>query len=109
MINSQGVVKRFRRIANSSTDPNAEGNDELDGKEVEVVPNSISHQYSTSPSQPPSRRFKSKVIPSTPRDFQQVLSTIPSSIPPPSPNSYTARPALVSPMRQSPILQPRYY
>ncbi|MBW0509498.1 hypothetical protein O181_049213 [Austropuccinia psidii MF-1] len=38
MINSQGVVKRLRRIADPPTNTNAEGSDELDGEEVEVVP-----------------------------------------------------------------------
>ncbi|MBW0466486.1 hypothetical protein O181_006201 [Austropuccinia psidii MF-1] len=96
-INIQGVVKRMRRIADSATNPNAEGSDELDGEEVEVVTNSIGHKSSTSPSQPSSRRFQSQVIPSTPRNFQPVLSTIPS----------TYRPALVLPVRPSPIPQPR--
>ncbi|MBW0578375.1 hypothetical protein O181_118090, partial [Austropuccinia psidii MF-1] len=37
-INTEGVVKRIRRISDSPTDPDAEGSDELDGEEVEVVP-----------------------------------------------------------------------
>ncbi|MBW0464443.1 hypothetical protein O181_004158 [Austropuccinia psidii MF-1] len=71
----------MRRIADSPTNPNPEGSDKLDGEEVEVVPNSIGHQYSTSPSQPASRRFQSQVTPSTPRNVNPVLST-----PPPSPS-----------------------
>ncbi|MBW0592307.1 hypothetical protein O181_132022 [Austropuccinia psidii MF-1] len=63
-INSQGVVKRLRRISDSPTNPNAEGSNELDGEEVEVVPYSIGHQSSYSNSKPTSRRFKSQVIPS---------------------------------------------
>ncbi|MBW0472972.1 hypothetical protein O181_012687 [Austropuccinia psidii MF-1] len=106
-INSQVVVKRLRRISDSPTDPNAEGSDELDGEEVGVVHNSIGHKYSTSPSQPTSRRFQIQLIPSTLRKFQQVLSTIPFSIPPPLPYTSTSRPALVSPVRTSPIPQPR--
>ncbi|MBW0505614.1 hypothetical protein O181_045329 [Austropuccinia psidii MF-1] len=31
-INTEGVVKRIRRIADSTTDPDAEGSDELDGE-----------------------------------------------------------------------------
>ncbi|MBW0470902.1 hypothetical protein O181_010617 [Austropuccinia psidii MF-1] len=65
------------------------------------------HQSSPSPSQPATKRFQSKVIPSTPGNFQPVLSTIPPSIPPPSPSASTARPALVSTVRPSPIPQPR--
>ncbi|MBW0474290.1 hypothetical protein O181_014005 [Austropuccinia psidii MF-1] len=103
-INSQGVVKRLKRISKSPTDPNSEG-----GEEVEVVPNSIGHQSSALPSQPASRRFQSQVIPSTPRNLQLITCTIPSSIPPPSPNSFTSRPALVSPLRPSCIPQPRHY
>ncbi|MBW0474832.1 hypothetical protein O181_014547 [Austropuccinia psidii MF-1] len=68
-INSKVVVKRFRRISNSPTNPNSEGSDELDSEEK--------------------------------------FSTIPSSIPPPSLNSSTARPVLVSPMRHSQIPKPR--
>ncbi|MBW0511384.1 hypothetical protein O181_051099 [Austropuccinia psidii MF-1] len=83
------------------------GCDEPDGEEVEVVLNSVGHQSSTSPSQHVSKIFQSQVIPSTPRSFQPVLYTIPSSIPPPSPNPSTARPSLVSQVRPSPITQPR--
>ncbi|MBW0512408.1 hypothetical protein O181_052123 [Austropuccinia psidii MF-1] len=38
-INTEGVVKIIRRIAYSPPDPDAEGSDELDGEEVEVVNN----------------------------------------------------------------------
>ncbi|MBW0517821.1 hypothetical protein O181_057536 [Austropuccinia psidii MF-1] len=102
----QVVVKRLRRISDSPTNPNAEGNDELDGEEAEVVPNSIGHQSSTSTSQPVSKRFQIQVIPSNPRNFQSVLCIISSSIPPPSPNPSTARGSLASTMRPSPIPQP---
>ncbi|MBW0533401.1 hypothetical protein O181_073116 [Austropuccinia psidii MF-1] len=101
-INSQGVVKIMRIISESTTNPNAEGSDELEGEEFELVPNSIGHKSSASPSQPRSRRFKSQVIPSTPRNFQPVLSTIPSSFAPPSLNPSTARP---SPIPQPEIIQ----
>ncbi|MBW0471044.1 hypothetical protein O181_010759 [Austropuccinia psidii MF-1] len=103
IINSQAVVKRLRIIANSPTYLNAEGSDELDGEEVEVVPNSIGHQSSASPLKPSSRSFQIQVIPATPRSFEPILSTIPFSIPPPSPNPSTSRPALVSPVMPSTI------
>ncbi|MBW0507039.1 hypothetical protein O181_046754 [Austropuccinia psidii MF-1] len=48
-ISTEGVVKRIRRISNSPTDPDAEGSDELDSEEVEVVLHSAGHQSSTSP------------------------------------------------------------
>ncbi|MBW0461531.1 hypothetical protein O181_001246 [Austropuccinia psidii MF-1] len=72
-INIQGVAKRLRIIEDLPTDPNFEGSYEVDGEEAEVVPNSIDHQSSASPSQPASRRFQSQVIPSTPRKLQQIL------------------------------------
>ncbi|MBW0500397.1 hypothetical protein O181_040112 [Austropuccinia psidii MF-1] len=78
-INTEGVVKRIRRISNSPPDPDAEGSDELDGEEAEVVNNPVGHQYSTTPSQPPAKRFQSRLIPSTPRNFQPTLATIPTS------------------------------
>ncbi|MBW0469498.1 hypothetical protein O181_009213 [Austropuccinia psidii MF-1] len=78
-INTEGVVKRIRQIAASPTNPNAEGSDELDGEES----------------------FQSQLVSSTPRNFQPVLSTIP----PPSKSPCTARPALVSTVRPSPIPQ----
>ncbi|MBW0507438.1 hypothetical protein O181_047153 [Austropuccinia psidii MF-1] len=106
-INTEGVVKRIRQIANSPPDPDAEGSDELDGEEAEVVPNSAGHPSNTSPSKPPAKRFQSKVIPSTPRAFQPTLSTIPTSIPPSSPNSSHTRPALNTAVRPSPIQQSR--
>ncbi|MBW0553697.1 hypothetical protein O181_093412 [Austropuccinia psidii MF-1] len=102
-INTEGIVKRIRQIADSPPDLDAEGSDELDGEEVEVVPNSAGHPSNTSPSQPPSKRFQSQVIPSTPRTFQPTLATIP----PASPNSSHTRPSLNPEVRPSPIQQPR--
>ncbi|MBW0479261.1 hypothetical protein O181_018976 [Austropuccinia psidii MF-1] len=72
----------IRKIANSQPDPDAEGSDEFDGEEVEVVHNSIGHPSSTSPSHPPAKRFQSHIIPRTPRIFQPTLSTIPTTLPP---------------------------
>ncbi|MBW0582765.1 hypothetical protein O181_122480 [Austropuccinia psidii MF-1] len=102
-INTEGIVKRIRKIADSPPDPDAEGSYELDGEEVEVVPNSAGHQSSTSPSQPPAKRFQIQVIPSTPRTFQHNLATIP----PASPHSSHTRPALNPAVRPSPIQQSR--
>ncbi|MBW0466063.1 hypothetical protein O181_005778 [Austropuccinia psidii MF-1] len=104
-INTEGVVKRIRQIANSPTNPDAEGNVELYGEDVKVVLNSSGHQSSTSPPQPSAKRFQIQEVPSAPRNFQPVLSTIPSTIPPPS----TSRPEIVSTMRPSPIPQPRNF
>ncbi|MBW0512255.1 hypothetical protein O181_051970 [Austropuccinia psidii MF-1] len=47
-INSEGVVKRIRIIADSPPDPDAEGSDELDGEEVEVVSHLVGHQSRSS-------------------------------------------------------------
>ncbi|MBW0487782.1 hypothetical protein O181_027497, partial [Austropuccinia psidii MF-1] len=93
-INTGGVVKRIRRIADSPTGPDAEGSDELDGEEVIVVPHLADHQSSTSSSQPLSNRFQSQVIPSTPRTFQPALASIPTSLPPASPSPSHSRPSL---------------
>ncbi|MBW0472813.1 hypothetical protein O181_012528 [Austropuccinia psidii MF-1] len=68
-LNTEGLVKRIRQISNSPPDPDAEGSDELDDEEVEVVHNSIGHQSSTSPSHPPSKTFQIHIIPRTPRTF----------------------------------------
>ncbi|MBW0479553.1 hypothetical protein O181_019268 [Austropuccinia psidii MF-1] len=57
-INTEGLVKRIRKISNSTPDPDSEGSDELDGEEAEIVHNSAGHQYSTSSSHPPSKRFQ---------------------------------------------------
>ncbi|MBW0463371.1 hypothetical protein O181_003086 [Austropuccinia psidii MF-1] len=89
------------------TSQNAEGSDELDGEEAEVVPNSAAHPSNTSSSQPPAKRFQSHIIPSTPRTFQPTLATIPTPILPASPNSSHTRPALNPSVRPSPIQQPR--
>ncbi|MBW0470325.1 hypothetical protein O181_010040 [Austropuccinia psidii MF-1] len=106
-INTQGLVKQIRRIADSPPDPDAEGSDELDGEEVELVDNPVGHQSSTSPSQPPSERFQSHLIPSTPRNFQPTLATIPTSLPHASPSSSNTRPAILPEVRPSPIQQSR--
>ncbi|MBW0589919.1 hypothetical protein O181_129634 [Austropuccinia psidii MF-1] len=60
-----------------------------------------------SPSQPSEKRFQSQIIPSTPRNFQPILATICTSIPPASPHSSHTRPALNPAVRQSPIQRPR--
>ncbi|MBW0565020.1 hypothetical protein O181_104735 [Austropuccinia psidii MF-1] len=106
-INTEGVVKRIKRIADSPTDPDAEGSNGLDGEEVVVVPHSVCHPSSTSSSQPLSDRFQSQVIPSTPRTFQAVLAYISTTLPPDSPSPCHARPSLSQAVRPSPIKQPR--
>ncbi|MBW0493963.1 hypothetical protein O181_033678 [Austropuccinia psidii MF-1] len=106
-INSEGVVKRIRRIADSPPDSDAEGSEELVGEEAEVVHNYIGQQSSTSPSHPPTKRFQSQIICSTPRNFQPTLATIITSLPPASPSCSTARPALIPTVRPSPIPQSR--
>ncbi|MBW0557434.1 hypothetical protein O181_097149 [Austropuccinia psidii MF-1] len=106
-INAEGVVKRIRRIADSPTDPDAEGSDELDGEEVVVVPHSAGHSSSNYSAQPLANRFQSQVIPSTPRTFQPVLSSIPTTILPSSPSNSHSRPALNPAVRPSPSQQPR--
>ncbi|MBW0558952.1 hypothetical protein O181_098667 [Austropuccinia psidii MF-1] len=80
-INSEGVVKRIRRISDSPTDPDAEGSGELDAS--------------------------CQVIPSTPRTSQPVLASIPTTIPPSSPSTSHSRPALNPEVRPSPSQQPR--
>ncbi|MBW0558887.1 hypothetical protein O181_098602 [Austropuccinia psidii MF-1] len=56
-INTEGIVKRIRRISDSPTDSDAEGSDELDVEEVEVVPHSVGHPSSNSSAQPLANRF----------------------------------------------------
>ncbi|MBW0470144.1 hypothetical protein O181_009859 [Austropuccinia psidii MF-1] len=58
-INNEGVLKRIRRIADSPADPDAEGSDELDGEEVEVVPHSVGHPSSNSSAQTLANRLQS--------------------------------------------------
>ncbi|MBW0590641.1 hypothetical protein O181_130356 [Austropuccinia psidii MF-1] len=99
------IVKKIRRIPDSPSDPDSEGSDELDGEEVEVVPHSVGHPSSNSSAQPLANRFQSQVIPSTPRTFQPMLASIPSTIPPPSPNTSHSRPAL-NPAVRLPSFQP---
>ncbi|MBW0580609.1 hypothetical protein O181_120324 [Austropuccinia psidii MF-1] len=106
-INTEGIVERIRQIADSPPDLDAEGSDELDGEEVQVVPNSAGHPSNTSLSQPPAKRFQIQVIPRTPRTFQPTLSTIPTSISPASPHSSHTRPSLNPAVRLSPIQQSR--
>ncbi|MBW0565940.1 hypothetical protein O181_105655 [Austropuccinia psidii MF-1] len=105
--NTEAVVKRIRRIDDSPTDPDAEGSDELDDGEVQVVPHSAGHPSSNSSTQPLSNRFQSQVIPSTPRTFQPILASIPTTICPPSPSTSHARPSLNPEVRPSPVQQSR--
>ncbi|MBW0548682.1 hypothetical protein O181_088397 [Austropuccinia psidii MF-1] len=81
----------------------AEGSDELDGEEVQVVPHSVGHPSRNSSTQPLANRFQSQVIPSTPRTFKPILASIPTTIPPPSPSTSHARPALNPAVRPSPV------
>ncbi|MBW0528769.1 hypothetical protein O181_068484 [Austropuccinia psidii MF-1] len=106
-INTEGIVKRIRQVANSQPDPDSEGSDELDGEEVEVIPHPAGNPSNISPSQNPAKIFQSQDIPSTPRNFQPTLATIPTSIPPASPHSSHTRPALNTAVRPSPIQQSR--
>ncbi|MBW0587529.1 hypothetical protein O181_127244 [Austropuccinia psidii MF-1] len=108
--NTEGVVKvvkRIRRIDDSPTDPDAEGSDELDGEEVQVVPHLVGHLSSNSSTQPLANRFQSQGIPSTPRTFQPMLDSIPTTIPPPSPSTSQVRPALNPAVSQLSVQQSR--
>ncbi|MBW0566332.1 hypothetical protein O181_106047 [Austropuccinia psidii MF-1] len=119
VLNGSGILSRFSSPSMASSghfDPTqtydgykevevldpacTECSDELDGEEVEVVPNSAGHPSNTSPSKPPSRRLQSQVIPTTPRTFQPTLATIP----PASPHSSHNRPSLNPAVRPSPIV-----
>ncbi|MBW0547312.1 hypothetical protein O181_087027 [Austropuccinia psidii MF-1] len=102
-INTEGIVKRIRQIANSPPNQDAEGSDESDGEEVEVLPNSAGHPSNNSPSKLPAKRLQIQVIPSTPRTFQPTLATIP----PASPHSSHTRPAFNPAVRPSPIQKSR--
>ncbi|MBW0517159.1 hypothetical protein O181_056874 [Austropuccinia psidii MF-1] len=104
-INKQGVMKRIRKISDSPTGPDSEGNDELDGEEVELIILLVSHSSSFSTTKPPVKKFHSHIISSTSKNFQPVLSSLPSSIPPPFPKPSTLRPALSLTVRPSPISQ----
>ncbi|MBW0516153.1 hypothetical protein O181_055868 [Austropuccinia psidii MF-1] len=106
-INTEGVVRRIRRIADSPTDSDAEASDALDGEEVVVVPHSVDHQSRTFSSKPLVNRFQSQVIPSTLRTFQHLLASIPTSLPPASPSPSHTRPALNKAVRPSPNQPPR--
>ncbi|MBW0512321.1 hypothetical protein O181_052036 [Austropuccinia psidii MF-1] len=106
-INTEGIVKRIRQIADYPHNLDAEGSDELDGQEFEMIPHSADHPSNSSPSQPPSKRFQSEVILSTPRNFQPTLATIPTSMSPASPHSSHTRPALNPAVRPSPIQKSR--
>ncbi|MBW0529032.1 hypothetical protein O181_068747 [Austropuccinia psidii MF-1] len=75
----------------------AEVSDELDGEEVEVINPVVGHYSNSSPTKTSVNTFHSKLIFSTPRNLQPVLSSPPSSIPPPSPKPSTTRPVLASP------------
>ncbi|MBW0509687.1 hypothetical protein O181_049402 [Austropuccinia psidii MF-1] len=79
-INTEGVVKRIRRISDSPTDPDAEGSDDLAGGEFVVVPHS---------------------------KFPTVLASIATCLTPASPSPSHARPALNQAVRPSPNQKPR--
>ncbi|MBW0554242.1 hypothetical protein O181_093957 [Austropuccinia psidii MF-1] len=100
----QRDVVRWNNVEGPIPVGDAEGSDELDGEEAEVVPHLVGHQSSSSSSQPLANRFQSHVIPSTPRNFQPTLATVPTSLPPTSPSSSHARPALAQAVRPSPII-----
>ncbi|MBW0546525.1 hypothetical protein O181_086240 [Austropuccinia psidii MF-1] len=88
-INTEGVVKTIRRISDSPTDADAEGS-----------------EYNSS-AQPLANRFQRQVIPSTPRTFQPVVASIPTTFPPSSPSNSHARPVLNPAVRPSPSQKPR--
>ncbi|MBW0538475.1 hypothetical protein O181_078190 [Austropuccinia psidii MF-1] len=99
-IHTEGVVKKISTIASSPPDPDAEFSDELDGEEAEVVNNLDGHQSRTSHAQHPDEIFQSCLIPSTPRNSQPTLASIPTS-----PSSSHTRPAINPAVNPSPIQQ----
>ncbi|MBW0507082.1 hypothetical protein O181_046797 [Austropuccinia psidii MF-1] len=107
IFNNKGVVRRIKKISYSPNYPDAEGIDELDGEEAELINPLASHSSRSSSTNPPAKKFHSHIIPSNPKKFQPVLSSLPSSIPPPLPKFSTSRPVLASPMKPSPVPQPR--
>ncbi|MBW0541174.1 hypothetical protein O181_080889 [Austropuccinia psidii MF-1] len=82
IINNKGVVKRIRQTAYSPTNPYAEGSDQLDGEEAGVINPLVWNSSRSSPIEPPAKKFHTHLIPSTPRNFQPVLSSVPYSVPP---------------------------
>ncbi|MBW0507640.1 hypothetical protein O181_047355 [Austropuccinia psidii MF-1] len=101
----QLVVDQFTPVQRSSSPESI--TKELDGEEVEVINPLAGHSSSTSPTQPPSKKFHIQVIPSTASNFQPILSSVASSFPLPSPKSSTSRALLASPIKTSPIPKPR--
>ncbi|MBW0495513.1 hypothetical protein O181_035228 [Austropuccinia psidii MF-1] len=75
-MNNEGVMKQVRRIANSPPDLDAEGSDEIDSEEVDVVPISSGHPVNYSPSHPPAKRLQSHIIHNTPTSLQHILATV---------------------------------
>ncbi|MBW0491349.1 hypothetical protein O181_031064 [Austropuccinia psidii MF-1] len=106
-INTEGVVKRRRRISDSPTDPDAEGSDEFNGEKAVVAPHLVGNQSRTPSSQPLANKFQSQVTTITPRTFQPVLASIPTSLPPASPSPSHARPSLNQAVIPSPNQPPR--
>ncbi|MBW0501808.1 hypothetical protein O181_041523 [Austropuccinia psidii MF-1] len=97
---TQGVVNRLRRIAYFPTNS--------DGEEAEGSGQNIGQLQNSSPSHPPPKTFQSQIIPSTPRNFQPRLATVPYSSIQPSPNPPTAGPpGLASSMRTSTVPKSR--
>ncbi|MBW0467567.1 hypothetical protein O181_007282 [Austropuccinia psidii MF-1] len=82
----EGIVKRIRQIADSHL--------------IQMLKVVISWM-------PPAKRLQSKVIPSSPRNFQPTLATIATSIPPASPHSSHTMSALNPAVRPSPVQQSR--
>ncbi|MBW0593270.1 hypothetical protein O181_132985, partial [Austropuccinia psidii MF-1] len=87
-INTEGVVKRIRRIADSPIDPDSEGSDELDGEEVEIPKPSDSqysqnlptsscfHSYYNSPSSPSTSHSRPALNPAVrPSPSQQLRNS----------------------------------
>ncbi|MBW0588080.1 hypothetical protein O181_127795 [Austropuccinia psidii MF-1] len=98
-LNTQVLVKRIREISDSPT--------YLDGEEVEVINTLVGHSSGSSPTKPPVKKFHSHIIPSNTKNFPPVVSSLPSSIPPPSPKPSTSRPFLDSQTKPSPMTQPK--
>ncbi|MBW0467789.1 hypothetical protein O181_007504 [Austropuccinia psidii MF-1] len=78
----------IRKIFDSPTDPDDEGSDKVDGEDIEVINPLVDHPLSSSPTENPAINSTS-IIPITPRNFQPVLSSLPSSVPTPSPKTST--------------------
>ncbi|MBW0473508.1 hypothetical protein O181_013223 [Austropuccinia psidii MF-1] len=105
-INRQVIIKSIRAISDFTNDVAADKIGEFHGEGVEMVNHSIGQLLNSSRTQPPMKKFQSKLIQSTPQSFNPRFCAITTSGSGPSPILSTSKQPIRPSTSQPPAMTP---